>query len=66
MLCHDPRISCIRWEMHETRNLALIMAHLFSKEGDPPDWEEVAMAADDYDWPRDDEGHLIKGSWMPR
>jgi hypothetical protein len=65
MLCHDPRISNIRWEFHQTRNVALIMAHLSSKSGDWVDWDEVAAAADDCDWPRDGAGRAIKGAWKP-
>lgn len=65
MLCHDPRISNIRWELHETKNVALIMAHLSDNGRERTDWEEVAKAADDCDWPRDSEGRLIAGSWKP-
>ena len=65
MLCHDPRISNIRWELHETRNVALIMAHLSNEEGERVDWDEVAAAADDCDWPRDSEGCRIQGGWKP-
>jgi hypothetical protein len=65
MLCHDPRISNIRWEFHETRNAVLIMAHLSDKSGDWVDWEEIAVAADDCDWPRDGAGRAIKGTWKP-
>lgn len=65
MLCHDPRISNIRWELHETKNVALIMAHLSDEGGGTTDRDEVAKAADDCDWPRDDEGRLITGTWKP-
>jgi len=65
MLCHDPRISNIRWELHETRNVALIMAHLSNESGEWVDWDEVALAADNCDWPRDSEGHPTRGSWTP-
>jgi hypothetical protein len=65
MLCHDPRISCIRWEMHETQNIALILAHLANKAGDALDWDEIAAAADDCDWPRDHKGHRVTGDWTP-
>jgi hypothetical protein len=65
MWCHDPRISNIRWELRATRNVALIMAHVSNKSGDCVDWDEVAVAADDCDWPRDVEGQAIKESWKP-
>jgi len=65
MLCHDPRISNIRWELHETRNVALIMAQLSYDDGETIDWENVAMAGDDCDWPRNSEGRLVRGSWEP-
>jgi len=65
MLCHDPRISNIRWELHETKNIALITAHLSDQGGALIDWDEVAIAADDCDWPRDSEGRLVRGSWAP-
>ncbi len=65
MLCHDPRISNIRWELHETKNVALIMARLSDEGGETTDWDEVAKAADDCDWPRDSAGRPITGSWKP-
>jgi len=65
MLCHDPRISNIRWELYETKNVALIMAHHADNAGETIDWDEVAIAADDCDWPRDSQGRLVTGSWGP-
>ena len=65
MLCHDPRISNIRRELRETNNVALIVAHLSDKDRGNIDWDEVAIAADDCDLPRDSEGRLVAGSWKP-
>ena len=65
MLCHDPRISNVRWELRETLNVALIAAHLSDDGQGLIDWDAVAVAADDVDWPRDTEGNRIEGSWRP-
>src|SRR5437763_1256832 len=65
MLCHDPRISNIRWEFRETLNVALIAVYLSDDGQVLIDWDAVAAAADDVDWPRDIEGNRIEGSWRP-
>ena len=65
MLCHDPRISNIRWQLRDTKNVALIVARLSDPDGGSTDWDEVAVAADDCDLPRDSEGRLVAGSWKP-
>ena len=65
MLCHDPRVSNIRWELYETHNVALIHAHFASQGGEFVDWDEVATATDDCDWPRDGNGRVVPGDWAP-
>jgi hypothetical protein len=63
MLCHDPRISNVRCDKRETTNDALILADIMMRAGEPVEWEEVAEAADNCDWPVDQNGALIIARW---
>ncbi len=63
MLCHDPRISNVRWDKRETNNDALILADIMMRAGEPVEWDEVAEAADNCDWPVDKNGVLIIARW---
>jgi hypothetical protein len=64
--CHDPRISNVRWDKRETRNAALIRADIHLERGDHVDWEAVAVAADNDDWPLDANGEPVTWIWGPR
>jgi hypothetical protein len=64
--CHDPRISNIRWDKRKTRNAALIRADIHLEQGDPVDWEAVAVAADNDDWPLDANGEPVTWIWGPK
>lgn len=66
MLCHDPRISNIRWDKRETQNDALIRADIQSLQGGNIDWDEVAEAADRLDWPRSRNGQRLRWIWGPK
>ena len=66
MLCHDPRISNIRWDKRETENNALILADARSRQGADVDWEVVAEAADRCDWPLAGNGQPLQWIWGPR
>lgn len=65
MLCHDPRVSNIRWEKRETLNDVLILAEMKVRQGLHVDWDSIAEAADLYDWPVGNEGKLVNGRWIP-
>lgn len=66
MLCHDPRISNIRWDKRETKNAALIRADMQSQQGRNIDWDDVAEAADQLDWPLGGNGKPLRWIWGPR
>lgn len=66
MLCHDPRVSNVRWAKRETENNALILADIQTRQGGDVDWDEVADAADQCDWPLGANGEPVCWIWAPR